>query len=287
MFTARDIWAGVVLPGGVSALVLLVAWRLTRRRISACECRTWAAPLAVALGFAGGYAALLPWPAMPPHDVVEWLPWLAPPLAVLGTLEAWRGPSLSIRTTAAAIFSPLTVGLIAWPLLARGESSVGPWLLAGVTLLAFIWLMTVEELAGRVSAARFSAIQLAALLPASATLALSGSMWLAQIALVLAATQAGAFAAQVVLGRAGQARGAALVVGVLFGGLLWYGWLYSNLSTLCAALLFLAPQITWLTIELPRQFSSLRRAGVQVGCVALLAVAALVLAWAGAPAGEL
>lgn len=285
MFTAGDIWAGVALPGGVSALVLLVAWRLTRRRISAGECRTWAGPLAVALGFVAGYAAMFPWPAMPPHDVIEWLPWLALPLAALGTLEAWGGPSLSIRTIAAAIFSPFTVGLVAWPLLA--PTSVGPWLLAGVTLLAFVCLMTGEELAGRVSAARFSSIQLAALLPASATLALSGSLWLAQIALVLAATQAGAFAAQAVLGRAGQARGVALVVGVLYGGLLWSGWLYAELSSYCALLLFLAPQAAWLTIELPRQFSSLRRAGIQIGCVALLAGAALALAWAGSPPGAL
>lgn len=289
MFTAGDIWAGVAVPAGVSALVLLAAWRLTRRRMSARECRTWAGPLALSLGFVAGYAAMFPWPALPPHDVVEWLPWVALPLGALGTLEAWGGPSLTVRTIAAAIISPLGVGLVAWPLLDRasGAGAMGPWLLAGATLLGFVGLMSSEELAGRISAARFSAIQLAALLPGCATLAVAGSMLLAQIALVLAATQTGSLVAHSVLGRAGQARGAALVLGGLYGSVLWYGRLYGELSSLCALLLFVASQAAWLTVEMPRRFTSLRRAGVQMGCVALTAVAALVLAWSGAPAGKL
>lgn len=289
MFTSGDLWAGVALPAGITFLVLLAAWRLTRRRMTARECRTWAGPLAVSTGFAAGYAAMFSWPALPPQDVIEWLPWLALPVAILGTWEAWQGPSLTARTATAAIVVPLAVGLIAWPLLARttGHDEIGPLLLASVALLGFAWLLGGEELVGRLSAARFAMLHLTALIFASAALAISGSLLLAQIGLLLAATQMGALLAHGVLGRAGQARGVALVIGALYGGLLWYGTLYADLSRLCALLLLVAPQTAWLSIEMPRLFSSLRRAGVQVACVALVGGAALLLAWAASPAGEL
>jgi hypothetical protein len=287
MFTARDLCAGVALPAGLSCLVLLVAWRLTRRRMSAYRSRSWAGPLAVGLGFVAGFAALFAWPELPPRDVVEWLAWLAMPLALAGTVEAWGGPSLLVRTIAAAAFSPLVVVLLAKPLLGRAtvDGGVTSWQLATAAWLGLACLMTAGQLAQRVSAARFSAIQAATLVPASATLALAGSAWLGQMALLLAATQVGVLAAQAIFGRAALATGIALPLGVMFGGLLWYGCFYSNLSIWCALLLYLAPQIAWLSLEWPRQFSSMRRVGLQVASVALVACAALLLAWVNAPRG--
>jgi hypothetical protein len=217
------------------------------------------------------------------------LPWLTLPVAILGTWEAWQGPSLTVRTATAAIVVPLAVGLIAWPLLARttGHDQIGSLVLASAALAGFAWMLGGEELAGRISAARFAMLHLTALIFASATLAISGSLLLAQIGLLLAATQIGALIAHGVLGRAGQARGVALVTGVLYGGLLWYGTLYADLSRVSALLLFGAPQTAWLSIEMPRLFSSLRRTSVQVAGVALAGGAALLLAWAMSPAGEL
>jgi len=280
MLTSYEAWAGIALPAAVTALALIAGWRVGRRRLSASASRSYAGPLAVGLGFVAGYAALFEWPALPPHESLEWLPWCALPLAACGMFEA-ASPSLGARVLAASAWSPLIVTLIGWPLV--GGAGLSAWAAAGITLALFSLVIASEELANRVSAARLGAMYLAVALLASATLTISGSLRLGQIALVLAATQAGALIARPLLGRAGEGRGVSLVFYVLLTGLLGYGWLFSELSAASAALLLTAPQVGWLAIDSPRHFSSRRRAVMQVAVVALVAGLSLALAWWHAP----
>ncbi len=187
----KDFVGGILVPGAVTAVVLMAAWRWSRHRRSARESRSWAGTAALAAGFAAGYLALLGWPGFPPLDAVDWLLFLAGPLAALGLVEAYWRMDLAGRTLVMALAVPAALLLVARPLLlASGANDVGP-LLLGATAVSVAAMLAAEVLAERTSAARLSAILLAVAAPAALVLLLSGSARLGMIGGALAAAQAG------------------------------------------------------------------------------------------------
>lgn len=279
MFTWGDLLCGVVLPAAVTGGLLLAGWRLVRRSYSARDSRSWAGPLAVATGFAAGYLALFGWPGIPPHDALDWLLLLAAPLAVLGSFDSYYRLPPPARVMLIAVAVPICFLVLAWPLLSGSGHANLPLQLVVATAVAMVSLASVDALATRTSAGRLSALLLAVAVPAAVVLGCSGSARLGLIATVLAATQAGAMGANIVLGRAGLGRGIVLVCGTLLAGLLWCGQLYANLQTGDALLLAIAPNMAWLGRWAPRRFGWLVHVAVQMGFVLAVAASAAIRAW--------
>ncbi len=91
MMTMRDILTGILLPLAASALLMLLGiWSRLR----------WMGAIAVAAGFLAAYAATGR-PEFPPHDGVDWLFWLAGPMAVVGAAAGllWKGAGRNSVTT--------------------------------------------------------------------------------------------------------------------------------------------------------------------------------------------
>lgn len=281
MLTRADIWAGLITPGALTAGLLVVGWRLARRRWSMRQSRSWAGPLAVGAGYAAGYLALFGWPGVPPIDSIDWLCLLAVPLTLAGLLDSclrigWPGRVLLI-----AVVVPWALLLPAWPLFVAEAQAGAPVALqlAVAVVLACAAVMSLDALGAHLSAARLSGILLAVSVPAALVLALSGSLRLGQIGGLLAAAAAGALAVNLILGTAAVGRGMVPVFGPLLAGLLWCGHLFSELTTADALLLAAAPNMAWLAQRLPRRFGRLSQALAQLLLVMATAGIALVGAW--------
>jgi hypothetical protein len=123
----------------------------------------------------------------------------------------------------------------------------------------------------RISGARLSAILLAAAVPLSMALVLSGSQRLGQTAGVLAATQAGTLVASLILGRAAVGRATVLIFVILYAGLLLCGCVYAGLTATNALILFLAPNMAWLAWRWTGRFGTWQEPLAQVALVAAVA----------------
>jgi hypothetical protein len=281
MLALKDLWAGIALPMALTAATLAISWHATRRRLDARGSRSWAGPLALGIGFAGGYWTLFGWSGFPPPDATEWVFFLTLPLAVIGAFESRWLPPLQVRLALGALAAAMLVLLVGWPVLyAEGKIQGDMALrLAIVGTLAVGWIVSMDTLAVRVSAGRASAILLAAVVPASVGLALSGSQRLGQAAGVLAATQGGALVVNRLLGRAGTGRHAVLIFGILYAGLLLCGNLYADLTAANGLLLFAAPNFAWLAQDSNARHSSWARATAQIGLVTAISGWAIVRIW--------
>jgi hypothetical protein len=278
MFTRADLWAGLLLPAAVTAGLLIVACRATRRRMPARDSRSWAGPLATGAGFVAGYLALFGWVGLPPGDAVNWLFFLAPALALVGTVVACGRMALPGRLLLIALVVPLSLVLLSWPLLSAQGAASGE-LETRLSIAAALAIATVaglDALSARISAARFDAILLAASAPAAIVLMLSGSQRLGQVGGILSATAAAALAAHLILGPAAVARGVGLVFATLLAGLLWCGNLYAELTTPDALILAVAPNLAWLAELLQEHLG--RRGTLLAQGLIVLAVAGVAVA---------
>jgi hypothetical protein len=174
---------------------------------------------------------------------------------------------------------PVSFLLLSWPLLSSSGHNELPLQLLLATAIAVTSLVAVDSLATRTSAGRLSALLLATSVPAAVVLGCSGSARLGLIATLLAATQAGAVGANIVLGRAGLGRGIVVVCGTLLAGLLWCGHLYANLQTSDALLLAIAPNMAWFGRWAPRRFGWLVHVAAQMALVLAVAGFAATRAW--------
>jgi hypothetical protein len=281
MFTWTDVWAGMLVPAGMTAGVLIAGWRLARHAMSARDSRSWAGPIATGAGFAAGYLALFGWPGFPPAEAADWLVFLALPLAALGLVAAYLQMAMPLRAVLLAIAVPAVLWILARPLLTAREPMAGDTFarLMIASGAGVVSLVALDGLSGRASALRQSAILLAAAVPAAAALVLAGSLRYAEIAAILAASEAGALAAYLVLGHAALARGSVFVVGTLLGGLLWCGHSYADLATSDALLLAAAPNMAWLAYLVPWRIGRLGQTVLQLILVAGVAGAAVARAW--------
>jgi hypothetical protein len=113
MLTLRDILLGGVLPGVVTLLVLAIGWAAWRR--GERPRAAWAAPLAIALGFAAGWIGLSSGhrvPGLPPRLGQEWLFYLALAAGAIGVILAFARAHWSIGIVLAAIFSAAAAYLL-------------------------------------------------------------------------------------------------------------------------------------------------------------------------------
>lgn len=285
MLTWQDFFATLLLPALVAALLPIAAWRATRRRMAARDCRSWALACALALGFVAGYLASFGLPELPPADGIEVILLAGVFLAAASLALALWQPGRPAGAVVILLVTAAAGALLARPL--WPHQPAGWWLHAAIALaIAGASLVSLDVLAARLRAATLLAMLLVVSIASAIVLVQSGSARLAQMAVILAAAECGAWLAVVAMGRATTARAVVLVGGVLWALLLLAGLWYAELSSRSAIPLIAAPHAAWLAAaRTPRQ-SRFARAVVQVLLVAAIAaipVALALIEWPQAP----
>jgi hypothetical protein len=287
-----EILRGVVTPGMVCLLVLVVAWRAWRVRGTE-PVGTWAGGLAVGLGFALGYALVeskaltfLPFAgglyekvaATQPTAVVtyrDWWPvlgWGAGLVGVLHAVLAWLYPRarVGVRLASAEL---LTVGVLAAVLWTKAVNAWTPtetlaWVLvAGLGLRVTIASAETLSEPWRTSGWVMPLVLTLTTGVAAVAAGTSGARVLAQHTGVLAAALGATFVLAAVIRRFTLARGGAAAAAALLGGLLLVAHVYSQLPRRDLLLIGLAPMAAWAS-----QLSGLRRRPWLAAFVAVIAV---------------
>lgn len=264
---------GVVVPALVSGAVLLAAW-WPRARDGAVAGGRWGG----AVGFGGGYALAhaltFGWPAFPPTDVANWLPFLALAAALLDLADPWLGRGVWWRRLARA---SLCLGAM-W-LLARPVGTP----LATIALFAAAMLagwLSLEELSRRTRGATVPLSVAVAGIGGSAALLMGGVASLAQLAGSVVAMSGAAGVVALLNRRLTLAAGGASVIAAVTAYMWFDGALYATepLPLTAALLLVAAPSGAWIgEAAFLRRLGWAPRLALRGGAVALLAGAAVAL----------
>jgi len=274
------LFSPILIPAVIAGVCWLISWRLWNRRHLASRGH-WGGALALALGYAAGYRTLMGWPPFPANTAVQWLVYLALLAGAVALAEPlWRKKSW-LRFAVWLGLGALTAWLQFQALVEHTwtTSQAIQWI-GGLALATAALCAALDALAERRAGA---SLPLAFWLTAAVT---SGVLLLTKSALLgqLAGSLAGIFGAAAVLAWWAPgirlSRGAMTVFGLLFVALLSQGHLYSELSLLGAALLYLAPFAAWLgEVGLVKGLRPSRAVLVRMVLVAIPLAVALLIAF--------
>jgi hypothetical protein len=228
-----------LLPGILVALLVSGVFTIVGRLWKA---NSWTDAIAVGAGYAVGHAVTAGWPAFPPIEATQWLPYFGIAVTVLAVIDTLLRPPGSVRVV---IWFLCCAGILS--LLLTSKFQYGWSLFVGILWIAGLAtaMLVLTSFLDR-AARRDASISLPLILAIVAggtglALMLSGSMLLGQLALVLA----GAFGAIVIVGtllpNAINGRGIAPVSATLLCGLWLSGYFFSELPSVSGLLLLVSP----------------------------------------------
>jgi len=138
MITAAAIFWGFVFPGLLVAAGLLLAGRVAIGGVL------------VAIGFAIAFWSLRGPAEFPPTNAVQWLFWLAAPVAIVSALDAFLKPPIWLRSIFLLLLLRISLRTILAPLVPASLSSeaLEMWIDAGSLIALLSWL-SIEDLAER------------------------------------------------------------------------------------------------------------------------------------------
>jgi hypothetical protein len=278
MFPLRSVLLGLVLPMGVMAASLVLGLRWSRWR---------GATIGLGLGYIIGHVALA-WPAFPPIDVTDRLPWLALAAMVVGLLESLWPISNRLRWATRLSLLALTLLAILGPIARETvRTGAGVAWLAVVGVSAFVSWVLLERLFNRLSKGGIEWLLVLIAGSSAALLLVSGSLVLGQLGLVLAAVL-GALA--LISWRAARPmldRGALLVVLSVLTALVLDGHVYAFVPVSSALLLAASPLAAWVDKIGPARRLGPRGAAIVRGLAVMVPLAvAIGLALNASPSYE-
>lgn len=252
MIEQRDILVGVILPGVVALLVLLVGWRPWQRAYPVEE-GEWAGPLAIGLAFAAAYAGLqqyflmpgvdpvdaeaLPWPTFPLPDAKLWLMVLAVPVAIVAGVDS----IVRRRVWVSLIVAIAATGM--FKLLLPRQPWYVPMVIAGL-----VWVVgfAADVVAERMRGVAVPVVLWLTAVGAAMVLVDGSSQKLGQYAGALAAA-AGAAGVVALLAADGAplARGGVYAFVTILAGLLAAGHFYGDVTRFTAIAILVAPAFAW------------------------------------------
>lgn len=274
------IFSPILIPAVIAGVVWLVAWRLWNRQRPAPHGH-WGGALALAAGYAAGYATLMGWPPFPANTAAQWLVYLALLAGAIGLAEPWWRGKAWLRWGIWLGLGGATAWLQFGALVEHTWSTAQAVLwIGGLALATAALCAALDALAERRDGASLPLALWLTAATTSAVLLLTKSALLGQ----LAGSIAGIFGAATVLAwwapSIRLSRGAMTVFGLLFVALLSQGHLYSELSLWGALLLYLAPFAAWLgETERVKTMVPARGVLVRMGLVAIPAAIALLIAF--------
>ena len=276
MFLLQQLLPGVLVAVLLSG-VFAIAGRLWR-------VNNWADAVALGLGYAGGHFATAGWPNFPPSEATQWLPYFGLAAMFLGVLDVFFRPAGLLRTLVWILYC---IGLLR--LLLNAKFQYGWSLPEGMLWIAGL-AAGMLILAGFLDAAvrRDTSISSPLILTivaggTGATLMLSGSMLLAQLAMVLAAALGAILAVAFLLPKSVEGRGVVPVAVALLASLWLSGCFYADLPS-ASALLFAAASLPALSLmSLSEKVPSLRDLLLRAGIVIIPVAISVFLAFSASP----
>ncbi len=276
MFLLQQILPAVLVAGLISG-VFAIAGRLWRAN-------NWADAVALGVGYAGGHVATAGWPAFPPAEATQWLPYFALAAMFLGVLDVFLRPAGLLR---ALIWILCCMGFLR--LLLNAKFQYGWSLPEGVLWIAgFAAGMLI--LAGSLDAAvrRDTSISIPLILTIVAggtgvALMLSGSLLLGELAIVLAAALGAILAVAFLVPKAAEGRGIVPVAVALLASLWLSGCFYADLPSASALLLAAASLPALPLISLSEKVPSLKDLLLRAGIVIIPVAISVFLAFRASP----
>ena len=276
MFLLRQILPGILVALLVSGVFTIVG-RLWKAN-------SWTDAIAVGVGYAVGHAVTAGWPAFPPIEATQWLPYFGIAVTLLAVIDTMLRPPGSVR---AVIWLLCCAGILS--LLLTSKFKYGWSFSAGMLWIAALAtaMLVLTSFLDR-AAQRDASISLPLILTIVAggtglALMLSGSMLLGQLALVLA----GAFGAIVIVGmllpNSINGRGIAPVSATLLCGLWLSGYFFSELPSVSGLLLSVSPIPALMLVFLDESGNPRRGLLLRTILVAVPVALAVFLAFGASP----
>jgi hypothetical protein len=272
MFLLQQALPGLLVAALLSGVVAF-AGRLWRAN-------NWGDAVALAMGYAGGHAVTIGWPAFPALEATQWLPYFALATMLMGVLDTLLRPPGMLR---ALIWICYCAGLLR--LLLSPKFQYGWSLLEGVFWIvgfAVGMLILASFLDAAVRRDRSISSALILTIVACGTcvaLMLSGSALLGQMTMVLVAALGAILIVTFLFPKSIEGRAIVPVAVVLLSSLLLTGFFFAELPSASALLLAAAPLPGCLLISFSENnaFSwkpILLRAGVVLALVAISVIIA-------------
>jgi hypothetical protein len=224
-----------LLPGMLIALLLSGVFAIAGRlwRVNG-----WADAVALAVGYAGGHAATAGWPAFPPLEATQWLPYFALATMFLAVLDVSLRPTGVVRAVVWVLFCAGLLRLLLQAKFQYGWSFSEGLFWIAVFAAGMLVLASFLDAAVRRDSSISSSLVLTIMACATgATLMLSGSMLLGQLGMVLVAALGAIVVVSFLFPRAVGSRGIVPVTVALFTSLWLSGCFYADLPLASALLL--------------------------------------------------
>lgn len=272
---------GQLLPGILVALLVSGVFTIVGRLWKA---NSWTDAIAVGVGYAVGHGVTAGWPAFPPIEATQWLPYFGIAVTLLAIIDTLLRPPGSVR---AVIWFLCCVGILSVLLTSKFQYSWslfgGVLWIAGLATAMLVLTSFLDRVARRDASISLPLIVTIVAGGTGLALMLSGSMLLGQLALVLA----GAFGAIVIVGtllpNAINGRAIAPVAATLLCGLWLSGYFFAELPPVSGLLLLVSP-IPGLMLVLFDESGNPRRGLLLRAILVVVPVAlAVFLAFAASP----
>lgn len=269
-----------LLPGVLVAVLLSGVFAIVGRLWRA---NNWADAVALAIGYAGGHAVTAGWPAFPPSEATQWLPYFALATMFLAVLDVFLRPPGSLR---ALIWILCCAGLLR--LLLKPKFQYGWSLPEGILWIAglaagMLVLGSSLDAAVRRDSTSSSLVLTIVACGTGATLMLSGSMLLGFLAMVLAAALGAILVVAFLFPKAVEGRGAVPVTVALLASFWLSGYFYAELPPASALLLAAASFPALLLISLSEKVPSWRDLLLRASLVIVPVVISVLLAIHASP----
>jgi len=268
MLTPHDIHHGILLPGFLAALILLLAL------IPKLKPRAGLILLlSLTIAFLFPYMHLFDRPPFPPTESTAWLFYL--PLALFPIALFIDFTSFRLLALPILFLSPT---LILWPIL-RNDNSFAESLttITFLSLASFLSYLSLTQLSPRIGG-RSMHLNLFLLLAASAQiLIMSSSQTLGQTALILAAALLGALPVAWYV-KIPFTPGPLLLIVLLWHGLLIAGHFTAGLTPLNALLIILSPHLAWATEFRARRWPKLAQISFRFAAILIPMLSAQIIA---------
>jgi hypothetical protein len=295
MFVLEQVLRGVILPAGIAGFLLLIALRPWAKERRPTRDARWTPPLAVGLAYFGAHLAVAAPPGFVPADDLDWLLHMALLAACLGAVESFIYEKTALRWAmrigAVLLTFWLTLGFMVEIYWSAGVAVA--WMTA-LTLATCAVIATLDQTAEIHPGASVPLVMVVLGSGACIVLVLTGNARVGQLMGGLTAAAGAILLLALRRSKLRVSRGGCTVFGLLFGGLLAFGYassadipalaiFWTHTQTVATLLVAAAPLMLWASRQIRVERLSAPKAALARALLVALPLAGAVAIAANPP----